>query len=237
MSDQGVAQLMSMLRDRNRAHPSEWSAMDARITERFRATRAVMFTDLSGFSKTTADQGIVAFLARIERVLHICVPIVESHAGRLIKTIGDDLMCDFRSAESAVQAAADMQDALDSERFAHDGTIKMGVGIGFGVVKPWQHRPCIAKRRSGAAGPRATAADGGKGGTGRRPRARRRGSHPAEEPRRPGQGPQGAEEGWRWPRRWRPNREAPRGPGWGRLGVVTEIVTGYAEGHSNTHSP
>jgi adenylate cyclase len=134
MSDQGVAQLMAMLRERNLAHPAEWTAMDACISERFRATRAVMFTDLSGFSKTTADQGIVTFLARIERVLHICLPIVESHAGRLIKTIGDDLMCDFRSAESAVQAAADMQDALASETFAHDDTIKMGVGIGFGEV-------------------------------------------------------------------------------------------------------
>jgi class 3 adenylate cyclase len=112
------------------------AAIDARIHERFGATRAVMLTDLAGFSRITKDHGILHFLAMIERMKRLCAPVITDHGGSLIKMIGDDMFCGFSTAEGAVRAAIDMvgECQRDGSARPENDRVELAVGIGFGQL-------------------------------------------------------------------------------------------------------
>lgn len=109
-------------------------AIEAEIRSTFTKQQAVIFTDMSGFSKITRDRGIVHFLGLIHRMQTLCLPHVERHGGHLVKTIGDDLVLTFPSASEAVRAATKMRIACqnDAERHGAGEQIRLAMGVGFG---------------------------------------------------------------------------------------------------------
>ena len=72
-------------------------------------------TDMTGFSKATAEHGILHFLSFIERKIRVSIPIIEAEDGRLVKTIGDDLFCVFPDATRAAQAAIHIMEAIEDD--------------------------------------------------------------------------------------------------------------------------
>ena len=64
--------------------------IDQRIWDLFGEEWAVMFTDLSGFSRRVQEFGIIHFLQVIHEQRKILLPIVERHDGLLLKEEGDD---------------------------------------------------------------------------------------------------------------------------------------------------
>ena len=69
-----------------RAQPgANKDAIDRRIWNLLGAKRAVMFTDLSGFSRNVAKFGPVHFLHTIYASIQIFVPLIERHDGILLK--------------------------------------------------------------------------------------------------------------------------------------------------------
>jgi len=79
------------------------------LTGRDALVRVVMFADISGSSRLYKELGDEAAVTRVRSCLSLLGRIVEQHGGRTIKHIGDGLMCDFPTADQALQAAEDMQ--------------------------------------------------------------------------------------------------------------------------------
>lgn len=130
-------ELSALLEARDRADGADArAAIDAQVHARFGARRAIMITDMSGFSRITKEHGIVHFLGLIERMKRLCLPAIEGHDGKLIKTIGDDLFCRFATAEGAVRAGIEMREACqrDADGREVDDAIELAIGIGYGEV-------------------------------------------------------------------------------------------------------
>lgn len=138
MAESGPAkELGDLLIERDRADGADArAAIDSRIRERFGARRAIMITDMSGFSRITKQHGIMHFMAMIERMKRLCLGPITKHGGTLIKTIGDDLFVSFPEAEGAVRAAIGMFDVCerDNEGRDKDDQIFLAAGVGYGDV-------------------------------------------------------------------------------------------------------
>jgi class 3 adenylate cyclase len=92
---------------------------------------ALLFTDLVGFSAWALHAGDAAVLELLREVGTEVEAAIGRHEGRIVKRLGDGLMATFLSAEAAVEAALDAQDALQSIRV--DGYApRMRAGIHWG---------------------------------------------------------------------------------------------------------
>lgn len=111
-------------------------AIDARIWDLFGETWAVMFTDLSGFSRGVAEFGIVHFLQTIYESQRILVPVIDAHDGILLKMEGDSMMVIFRRPVRATACAIDMQRAVKRYNVTKgaEEEILLCVGLGYGRV-------------------------------------------------------------------------------------------------------
>jgi class 3 adenylate cyclase len=122
---------------RERLEPgADKARIDERIWDLFGETRAVMFTDLSGFSRHVAEFGIIHFLQVIHESHRILVPCIERHDGILIKTEGDSMLVVFRSVHRAVECSLAMQrTARDYNRDREDAEkVLLCIGLGFGEM-------------------------------------------------------------------------------------------------------
>ena len=95
-----------------------------------------MITDMTGFSRATAEHGILHFLSFVERKIRLSLPIIESEAGRLVKTIGDDLFCVFPTASKAAHAAIGILDAITQDNIQRppETQFMTAIGLGFGQM-------------------------------------------------------------------------------------------------------
>lgn len=111
-------------------------AIDQRIWDLFGERWAVMFTDLSGFSRRVASFGIIHFLQVIQQSVRILAPIIERHDGILLKVEADSLLVIFRRPDRATECAIAMQRALVefNRPLAPEDRILLCVGLGWGDV-------------------------------------------------------------------------------------------------------
>jgi class 3 adenylate cyclase len=110
--------------------------VDQRIWEMFGERWAVMYTDLSGFSRQVAEFGIIHFLQTIYESFQLFGPVIEAHGGILLKVEGDSLMMIFRNVDEVIKCAVEMQ--YTAQRHNESRTpaekVLLCVGIGYGVV-------------------------------------------------------------------------------------------------------
>lgn len=112
------------------------AAIDRRIWDLFGETWAVMFTDLSGFSRDVASFGIIHFLQVIYESERLLIPCIDRHDGILLKTEGDSLLVIFRNPGKALDCALTMQRTVrdyNVDRRA-DEQVLLCVGLGHGPV-------------------------------------------------------------------------------------------------------
>ncbi len=95
---------------------------------------AILFADISGSTALYDRLGDVKALQLISEYLNLMVAEVAPHQGRLIKTIGDEIMCAFPSAASACEAACAMQNAIVQARPDTGQTLYIRIGFHFGEV-------------------------------------------------------------------------------------------------------
>lgn len=120
-----------------RARPGvDLVALDRRIWDLFGETWAVMFTDLSGFSRQVEKFGILHFLQIIHEHKQVLSPIVARHNGILIKVEADSLIIIFRRAASALRCAIEMQAAVweFNKPRSPETEVLLCVGIGYGEM-------------------------------------------------------------------------------------------------------
>jgi len=111
-------------------------AIDQRIWDLFGEEWAVMFTDLSGFSRKVQKFGIIHFLQTIFESVRVLVPCIDKHDGILLKTEGDSMLVIFRKVQKAVSCAIEMQKTVKAYNNgkAKEDEILLCLGIGFGKV-------------------------------------------------------------------------------------------------------
>jgi adenylate cyclase len=73
---------------------------------------AILFTDLVEFSSWELEAGDAAALELLREVDAVIEAAVIAHKGRIVKRLGDGLMATFLTAQGAVDAALEAQDAL-----------------------------------------------------------------------------------------------------------------------------
>jgi adenylate cyclase len=108
--------------------------IDQKIWNLFGEKWAILYTDLSGFSRRVAEFGIIHFLQTIYESHRLLVPLIEQHGGILLKTEGDSLMIIFRSAMEAVNCALSMQRCMNEYNQSRGELEKvlLCIGIGYG---------------------------------------------------------------------------------------------------------
>lgn len=88
-----------------------------------------LFADVSGSTKLFEQRGDVEARRIIAAVLGALTEVANRHGGRVIKTIGDEIMCTFPGAMQGVLASVDMQ-----KRVAHDlSFVRDNIGIRVGL--------------------------------------------------------------------------------------------------------
>jgi adenylate cyclase len=90
---------------------------------------AVLFADVSGSTRLYEALGDQRALATIAHCLDLVKAACEGHAGRVIKTIGDEVMAVFPAADNAAQAAAEMQARISGEPAI--GAHRLAIRVGF----------------------------------------------------------------------------------------------------------
>jgi len=95
---------------------------------------AILFADISGSAKLYESLGDAEALATIERCLAIIRQACIDSGGRVVKTIGDEVMAVFPAADGAARAATDMQARIFSQGTSRGTGLAIHVGFNYGPV-------------------------------------------------------------------------------------------------------
>ncbi|HEY7788191.1 MAG TPA: adenylate/guanylate cyclase domain-containing protein [Casimicrobiaceae bacterium] len=93
---------------------------------------AVLFADVSGSTRLYESLGDERALATVGQCLAFVREACDGHAGRVIKTIGDEIMAVFPLADQAAEAATAMQARISTAPFVDGQRIAIRVGFHFG---------------------------------------------------------------------------------------------------------
>jgi len=112
------------------------AAIDRRIWDLFGERWAIMYTDLSGFSRRVAEFGVIHFLQTIHEAFQLHAPVIDRRGGFLLKVEGDSLMVIFRNIDEALGCAIEMQEATRRHNVgrAPEDKVLLCIGLGYGDV-------------------------------------------------------------------------------------------------------
>ncbi|HTA65199.1 MAG TPA: adenylate/guanylate cyclase domain-containing protein [Xanthomonadaceae bacterium] len=117
-------------------HPDQHEKITAQIKEQFEQEQAPLIIDMCGFTRTTHQHGIVAFLLMIHEMHRVCCPAIRENGGKLIKTEADNLFCLFDSVQAALAASLVIIERLETVNLLlpEDRHLYASIGIGWGRV-------------------------------------------------------------------------------------------------------
>lgn len=95
---------------------------------------AILFADVSASTKLYETAGDVAALDAIQRCIKAMARATGAAHGRVVKTIGDEVMAIFGGADAAAAAAAEMQVAVDAMPPVANNKLGLRIGFHFGPV-------------------------------------------------------------------------------------------------------
>jgi adenylate cyclase len=90
----------------------------------------LLFTDIAGFTRHAAALGDREAVRLVHRHDAAVLPAVRTHAGRIVKRLGDGLMAAFPSPAAALAAAVVMQRAASRRPL-----LRLRIGIHAGVAR------------------------------------------------------------------------------------------------------
>lgn len=96
--------------------------------------RAILFADISGSTRLYETLGDQRAFATINACLEILRRLTAAHAGRVVKTIGDEIMASFPDVIAAVQAACEMQMVISAKPPIDGMRVAIRIGLHFGQV-------------------------------------------------------------------------------------------------------
>ena len=96
---------------------------------------AIMFADISGSTRLFEILGDATARVAVSDTLELLTKVIHLHNGTVIKTIGDEVMCTFPTANDSANAATEMQETLEDANEMRDDEspeIKIRVGMHYG---------------------------------------------------------------------------------------------------------
>jgi class 3 adenylate cyclase len=101
-----------------------------------RRLAAILAADVVGYSRLMGRDEAGTLLALKARRKDILQPLLVTHAGRIIKLMGDGALVEFASAVGAVECAVELQAAMAAANadVHRDSWILLRVGINLGDV-------------------------------------------------------------------------------------------------------
>ena len=94
---------------------------------------AVLFADVSDSTNLYRELGDVTARNIVNACLSAIADVLPRYQGQLVKTIGDEVMCVFPSADQAVLAASEMQSLVTSSK-PGNYPVKIHIGLHYGPV-------------------------------------------------------------------------------------------------------
>lgn len=94
----------------------------------------VLFADVSGSTKLYEKLGDNEALRAVDRCIKRMERAIEGFRGRLVKTIGDEVMATFATAEDAFQASVEMQQRVSDLPPVSGAPLKIRVGFHSGLA-------------------------------------------------------------------------------------------------------
>ena len=127
------ARLKDLLLQRNQT-PDRVEEIDREIVQRFQRKVSMLILDMCGFSRITASNGIIFYLAMIQQMESAASPAVMQNKGEVVKQEADNLFAFFSSPQDALEAALDIFRAFDAMNAVvpDERDIYGSIGIGFG---------------------------------------------------------------------------------------------------------
>ncbi len=95
---------------------------------------AVLFADVSGSTRLYEKLGDTEALRAVERCIKRMERAVDAFRGKVVKTIGDEVMAVFESAEEAFQSAGEMQQRITDLPPVSGVKLAIRLGFHFGPV-------------------------------------------------------------------------------------------------------
>ncbi len=99
------------------------------------ANLAIMFADISGSTKLFETLGDETARVKVSECLDLLTRVIKSYNGTVIKTIGDEIMCTFDTADNAASAAMEMNETLTedvTEGLSDSTALSIRVGMHYG---------------------------------------------------------------------------------------------------------
>lgn len=117
-------------------NPERRDVVIAEIELTYGCDCAVMVLDTSGFTRTTRKHGIYAFLLMVHQMKRLARPLVEEHAGKVVKEEADNLFCLFPKCDQAVAASLAIVAKLDATNceLPEDLRLYASIGIANGQI-------------------------------------------------------------------------------------------------------
>jgi class 3 adenylate cyclase len=97
-------------------------------------TVAVLFADIAGSTRLYEQLGDAQALATMSRCLELARDAAAAYGGRLVKTIGDEAMLVFPTADQAAAAAAEIQGRMSEAASADNLHLAFRIGFHFGFA-------------------------------------------------------------------------------------------------------
>jgi len=92
----------------------------------------ILFADIAGSTKLFEKLGDLGARAITSSVLGVLTEITQRHGGRVIKTIGDELMCTFPGQMSGLMSAIDMQRRVQGDLVWQRDFLAVRIGLHHG---------------------------------------------------------------------------------------------------------
>lgn len=93
---------------------------------------AILFADISGSTALYDTLGDEAARRLVARCIGIMSSCIATFGGTLVKTLGDEILCTFPSAEAALRAACEMQLAIKTDGQHSEHPLYIRVGFHYG---------------------------------------------------------------------------------------------------------
>ncbi|MBF0623964.1 MAG: adenylate/guanylate cyclase domain-containing protein [Magnetococcales bacterium] len=95
---------------------------------------AIMFADIAGSTRLYEQLGDAKARDITSRCIEFLTKTTKAYRGQVVKTIGDEVMCTFPTADDAGDAAIRMQEDLLGMAGSFEATVKIRIGFHFGDV-------------------------------------------------------------------------------------------------------
>lgn len=98
------------------------------------AQRAVLFVDVTDSTKLYESLGDTVALALIKGVFERLEKVIAKHAGTVVKTLGDGIICVFEDPDHAFRAACEIQTTVHAAAQGTKNRLQLKIGFTYGPV-------------------------------------------------------------------------------------------------------